>query len=122
LIASRSHSRRDDHGNDKKSRSMSRHCHSLEKSTRRAHASSRRAHEISRSGKFPSISPFKKNMRRHETYISQGELMKIKPPNFNCEHRKGEDDEAWMLEMNKYFQLCDYPSRVEDRIATYHLQ
>jgi hypothetical protein len=27
-----------------------------------------------------------------------------------------------MLEMNKYFHLQDYTSRVETRIVTYHLQ
>jgi hypothetical protein len=44
--------------------------------------------------------------------ILQGELRKIKPPTFNGEHRKGEEVEAWLLEMKKYFQLHDYPSRV----------
>jgi hypothetical protein len=52
----------------------------------------------------------------------QGELRKIKLPTFNGEHGKGEKVEAWLLEMKKYFQLHDYPSRVETRIATYHLQ
>jgi hypothetical protein len=36
----------------------------------------------------------------------QGELRKIKPPTFNGEHRKGEEVEAWLLEMKKYFQLA----------------
>jgi hypothetical protein len=52
----------------------------------------------------------------------QGELIKIKTPTFNDEHRKGEEVKAQLLEMNKYFQLHDYPSRVETRITTYHLQ
>jgi hypothetical protein len=52
----------------------------------------------------------------------QGELKKIKPPNFNAENRKGDEVEASLLEMNKYFQLHDYPSRVETIIVTYHLQ
>jgi murein L,D-transpeptidase YafK len=52
----------------------------------------------------------------------QGELRKINRSTFNGEHRKGEEVEAWLLEMKKYFQLHDYPSRVEARIATYHLQ
>jgi hypothetical protein len=34
--------------------------------------------------------------------------MNIKPPNFNGEHMKGEEEEAWLLEMKKYFQLHDY--------------
>jgi hypothetical protein len=40
--------------------------------------------------------------------------MKIKPPTFNGDHRKGEEVEAWMLEMKKYFRLHDYPMRKED--------
>jgi hypothetical protein len=60
--------------------------------------------------------------RRPEADILQGELGKIKPPNFNDEHRKGEEAEAWLLEMKKYFQLHDYPSREEAIISTYHLQ
>jgi hypothetical protein len=51
----------------------------------------------------------------------QGELRKIKPLTFNGEHRKGEV-EAQLLETKKYFQQHDYPSRVETRTATYHLQ
>jgi hypothetical protein len=40
VSTSRSHSKRDDHENDKQSRSMSRHHHSLRNSIRRTHASS----------------------------------------------------------------------------------
>jgi hypothetical protein len=54
--------------------------------------------------------------------ILQGEIRKMKLPKFNGEHRKGEEVEARMLEIKKYFQLHDYPSKVETRIATYHLQ
>jgi hypothetical protein len=64
----------------------------------------------------------RKIRRRHKAYILQGELKKIKPPTANGEHMKGEEVEAWLLEMKKYFQLHDYPSRVEARISTYHLQ
>jgi hypothetical protein len=35
--------------------------------------------------------------------ILQGELKNINPPNFNGEHRKGEEVEDYLLEMNKYF-------------------
>jgi hypothetical protein len=53
VATSRSHSRRDDHGNDRQSRSMSRHHHSPEKSTRRAHASLG-------PGSIPSVSPVRR--------------------------------------------------------------
>jgi hypothetical protein len=41
--------------------------------------------------------------RRSKGDILQGELKKINPPTFNCENRKGEEVEAWLLEMKKYF-------------------
>jgi hypothetical protein len=53
--------------------------------------------------------------------ILQGEIRNIKPLNFNCEHRKGEEIEACLLEIKKYFQLHDYPPMEETIIATYHL-
>jgi hypothetical protein len=49
----------------------------------------------------------------------QGEIKKIKLAIFNGGHRKGEEDETWMPEMKKYFQLHDYTSRVETITATY---
>jgi hypothetical protein len=52
----------------------------------------------------------------------KGSLRKIKPPSFDGENRKGEDAEAWLLGMRKYFQLHDYSSNVEAIIASYHLQ
>jgi hypothetical protein len=93
---------------------MRRHHHSPRKSTRRTHASS--GQEQSK-----CVSCWRQR-RRPEADILQGELRKIKPPTFNGEHRKGEEVEAWLLEMKKYFQLHDYPSWVEARISTYHLQ
>jgi hypothetical protein len=45
---------------------------------------------------------FRRQRRRPEGDILQGELRNIKPPTFNGEHRKGEEVEAWLLEMKKY--------------------
>jgi hypothetical protein len=75
---------------------MSRCHHSPEKFMRRYCASSR-------PGRIPSVSPIRRQRRRHEADILQGELRKIKPPTFNVEHRKGEEAMAWLLEMKKYF-------------------
>jgi hypothetical protein len=115
VSTSRSQSKMDDHGNDRKSISMSRNHHYPNKSTRRTHASS-----WTRSN--PSVSPVWRQRRRHEEDILKGELMKVKPLTFNGEHWKGEEVEAWLLEMKKYFQLHDYPSRVEAIISTYHME
>jgi hypothetical protein len=57
-----------------------------------------------------------------EGYILQGEFRKIKPPTFNSEYRKRQEIEAYLLEIKKYFQLHDYPSKVGTIIETYHLQ
>ena len=115
VSTSRSHNKRDDHGNDRPSRSMSRCHHSPRHSTRRTHASSGPE-------SIPSVSHVQRKWRRPEENILQGELRKIKPLNFNGDHRKGEEAKAWLLEMKKYFQLHDYPSWVEAIISIYHLQ
>jgi hypothetical protein len=87
VSTSRSHRKRDDHGNDRKSRSMNKHHHSPKQSTIRTHASS-----WPRSN--PNVSHIRRQRRRHEENILKSELMKINPPNFNGEHRKGEEVEA----------------------------
>jgi hypothetical protein len=68
------------------------------------------------------VSPVRRQRRSPEGDILQGELEKIKPPNLNGENRKEEEVKAWLLEMKKYFQMHDYSSKVETRIATYHFQ
>jgi hypothetical protein len=57
------------------------------------------------------VSPIRRQRRqrrRIEGNILQGELRNIKPPNFNGGHRKGEEVEDWLLEMKKYLHLHDY--------------
>jgi hypothetical protein len=78
------------------SRIMSRCHYSPRKSTRRNH-------EILGQGSSPSVSHVKNKRRRPKANILRGELRKIKPPTFNGELRKGEEVEAWLLEMKKYF-------------------
>jgi hypothetical protein len=62
------------------------------------------------------VSPVRHQRRRHELDILQGELRRLKPPTFDGEHRKGEDVEAWLLGMRKYFQLHNYSSNMEAKI------
>jgi hypothetical protein len=49
-------------------------------------------------------------------------MNKIKPPTFDGEHKKDEDVETWLLGMRKHFQLHNYSSYVEGRIAIYQLK
>jgi hypothetical protein len=56
--------------------------------------STRIAHGSLGPGIIPSVSHIRRKIRRHQAYIVQGELKKIKPPTFNGEHRKGEKSKA----------------------------
>jgi hypothetical protein len=49
-------------------------------------------------------------------------MNKIKPPTFDGENKKKEYDETWLLGMRKYFQLQNYSSHAEGRIAMYQLK
>lgn len=50
----------------------------------------------------------------------QGEFRKIKPPHFDGEHE--EAAEAWLINMNKYFQLYEYDHNLKARLAIFELQ
>ena len=97
------------HGRRSRSRSSSRHhSRSQKHSDRETHSSS-------------SSSP----TRKHQKYGKEelkGEMNKIKPPTFDGEHKKEEDPETWLFGMRKYFQLQNYSSHAEGRIAMYQLK
>jgi hypothetical protein len=67
------------------------------------------------------VSPVRNQKRRLKSNILR-ELKKLKPPPFDGEHGKGEDVEAWLLGMRKYFQLHDYSSNLEEKVSIHHLQ
>jgi hypothetical protein len=95
----RVHSRRENHGRSRHSRSATRtqrHHYSPTHSVRKPYAS-----EESQSS--PEVSPFRHQRRRYEKNHLQGELRKIKPPTFDGENKMGEDVEAWLLGIRKYF-------------------
>eukprot|EP00253_Pinus_taeda_P005349 PITA_05349 len=50
----------------------------------------------------------------------QGEFRKIKPPHFDGEHE--EAAEAWLINMNKYFQLYEYDHNLKAGLAIFQLQ
>jgi hypothetical protein len=63
--------------------------------------------------------------RKHRKYGKdelKGEMNKIKPPTFDGEHNKEEYAETWLLGMRKYFQLQNYSTHAEGRIAMYQLK
>ena len=50
-----------------------------------------------------------------------GEFKKIKSPNFNGETKKGEEAEAYMSGMKKYFQIYNYSNQLKERMSIYNL-
>eukprot|EP00253_Pinus_taeda_P016846 PITA_16846 len=50
----------------------------------------------------------------------QGEFRKIKPPHFDGEQE--EAAEAWLINMNKYFQVYEYNHNLKARLAIFQLQ
>ena len=51
----------------------------------------------------------------------QGEFKKIKAHTFDTKLDLGEKVEAWLLGMNKYSKMHDYPSKVEVGLTIYNL-
>ncbi len=49
------------------------------------------------------------------------EFKKIKPPTFNGEVETGEEAEAWLSGMKKYFQIYNYSGELKARMAIYNL-
>ena len=104
---SKSHRPPDEKG---RSRSVSRHHHISPQNYDR------------RASKISSSSPVGKHQKRFGVDELRGEMNKIKPPTFDGEHKKDEDFETWILCMIKYFQLHNYYSHAEGRIAIYQLK
>ena len=51
-----------------------------------------------------------------------GQLRRTKLPTFDGEVKQGEDVEAWLLGLEKFFQLHQYTPNMEAQVAIYHLQ
>jgi len=64
-------------------------------------------------------SPCKRKYKPYEEL--SGEFKKIKPPTFNCEVEKGEEVEAWLSGMRKYFQIYNYFGKLKARMVVYNL-
>jgi hypothetical protein len=63
------------------------------------------------------VSPFRHQRIMYDKNHFQGKLRNIKSPTFNGENNMGEDVEVWLLVIRKYFQLHNYSSNLEAKIA-----
>jgi hypothetical protein len=63
--------------------------------------------------------------RQKKRKLSKGhkfeEFRKAKPPSFDGEIKKGEEAEAWLLGLKKYFRVHDFSENLKARVATFNL-
>ena len=52
----------------------------------------------------------------------EGEFKKIKQSTFDREWKRGEEAEAWLLDIKKYFKIYNYSINMKVRIAIYNLK
>jgi hypothetical protein len=60
--------------------------------------------------------------KRKQVDHLEGEFKNIKPAIFNGESRTGEEAEAWLLDIKKYFQIYKYSSNMKLRMAIYNMK
>jgi len=60
--------------------------------------------------------------RRNDRVYFPDEFMKAKPPTFDGYLKKPEDAEAWLLGMNKFFDLHGYIEKMKAKIAIVSLK
>ena len=77
--------------------------------------------EGSSSRKTSSHSQRKGKKWKHSKSHDLEEFKKSKPPYFNGEIEKGEEAEAWLLGLKKYFRVHDYSKNLKVWIAVFNL-
>ena len=68
-----------------------------------------------------SFSSHKRKRKRHHRDRTRDEFKKAKPPMFDGEVKTGQEAEAWLLGIKKYFQVHDYSRNMKERVAIFNL-
>ena len=87
---------------------------------RRRRTSSGSSDSEESSGDSSSFSRKRKRKRHHRDH-SQDEFKKAKPPTFDGEVKTGQEAEAWLLGIKKYFQVQHYSGNIQARDAIFNL-
>jgi hypothetical protein len=77
--------------------------------------------EGSSSSRTSSYSPRKQKKQNTSKSHKFEEFRKAKPPSFDGEIKKGEEAEAWLLGLKKYFRVHDFSENLKARVATFNL-
>ena len=75
----------------------------------------------SSSGKNSSHSQTRGNTRKYSKIRDPEELKKSKPPTFDGEIQKGEEEFFWLLGFKKYFRFHDYSENLKTQIVIFNL-
>ena len=59
--------------------------------------------------------------KKHHRHRSRDEFKKAKPPTFDGEIKIGQEAEAWLLGIKKYFQVHDYSGNMKARVSILNL-
>ena len=73
--------------------------------------------EILEEGEDQSDNASEQQTSKRQKVELQGEFRKIKPPHYDGEQE--EAAEAWLINMNKYFQLYEYDHNLKAHLAIY---
>ena len=90
-------------------------------STRRRRRTSSGSSNSEESSGDSSSSSHKRKRRRHHRDRSRDEFKKAKPPTFDGEIKTGQEAEAWLLGIKKYFQVQDYSGNMKDIVSIFNL-
>ena len=90
-------------------------------STRRRRRTASRSSELEESSGDSSFSSRKGKRKRHHRERSRDEFKKAKPPMFDGEVKTGQEVEAWLLGIKKYFQVQDYSRNMKERVSIFNL-
>ena len=82
-------------------------------STRRRRRTSSGTSDSEESSGDSSSSSHKRKRKRHHRDCSQDEFKKARPPTFDGEIKMGQEAEAWLLGIMKYFQVQDYSGNMK---------
>jgi hypothetical protein len=77
--------------------------------------------ECSSSSRTSSYSQKKQKKQKTSKSHKFEEFKKAKPPSFDGEIKKGEEAEAWLLGLKKYFRVHDFLENLKAPVATFNL-
>ena len=90
-------------------------------STRRRRRTSSRSSDSKESSGDSISSSRKQKRKKHHRDRSRDEFKKDKPHTFDVEVKAGQEVEAWLLGIKKYFQVLYYLGNMKARVAIFNM-